>query len=208
MKGMIMPTTMEQVSARDRAQAIIRDVEGIIAEYVDTKTIKRIQLKDADNKGAKAAVMTVLTEREMKPVCAAIEDDLGERIKSVVDAYGGELDVIHFEADKIEVTARFKSDQSIAARIGNPAILEQLAEECAELTQAALKLTRLYRGENPTRKTEAECVKALNEEAADVLMCLNALQDVICEEKIREITEWKMERWAAALDAKEAEANG
>lgn len=68
--------------------------------------------------------------------------------------------------------------KTITERIGRPAVIAQLAEECTELTQAALKLERLYRGENPTRKTEAECVKALNEEAADVLMCLNELKDV------------------------------
>ena len=45
--------------------------------------------------------------------------------------------------------------------IGLPALLEQLAEECGELTQAALKLARLRRGENPTPKTEKECRDAL-----------------------------------------------
>ena len=35
-------------------------------------------------------------------------------------------------------------------KIGTSAKLEQLAEEAAELSQAALKLARVLRGENPT----------------------------------------------------------
>lgn len=33
--------------------------------------------------------------------------------------------------------------------LGEPAVLEQLAEECAELAQAALKMARLQRGDKP-----------------------------------------------------------
>ena len=38
--------------------------------------------------------------------------------------------------------------KTIIERIGEPAFLEQLAEECSELAQAALKTARKYRGEN------------------------------------------------------------
>ena len=41
-------------------------------------------------------------------------------------------------------------------KIGEPAMLEQLAEEAAELSHAALKLARIIRGENPTPVTEVE----------------------------------------------------
>lgn len=44
--------------------------------------------------------------------------------------------------------------ETIVERIGEPAFLEQLAEECSELAQAALKTARKYRGENPTPKTQ------------------------------------------------------
>lgn len=37
--------------------------------------------------------------------------------------------------------------------IGKAAMLEQLAEEAAELAQAALKCARIERGENPTPVT-------------------------------------------------------
>lgn len=38
-------------------------------------------------------------------------------------------------------------------KIGEPAMLEQLAEECMELGKAALKKARVIRGENPTPVT-------------------------------------------------------
>ena len=49
-------------------------------------------------------------------------------------------------------------------KIGTPAMLEQLAEEAAELSQAALKLARVLRGENPTPVTRREVRKHLIEE--------------------------------------------
>lgn len=39
-------------------------------------------------------------------------------------------------------------------KIGTPAMLEQLAEEAAELSQAALKLARVLRGESYASNTE------------------------------------------------------
>jgi len=52
--------------------------------------------------------------------------------------------------------------------LSRSAILENLAEECAELAHAALKEARRLRGENPTPATAEECRTALAEEAADV----------------------------------------
>lgn len=43
-------------------------------------------------------------------------------------------------------------ENRILNKIGEPAVLEQLAEECTELAQSALKLARKIRGENPTPK--------------------------------------------------------
>ena len=63
--------------------------------------------------------------------------------------------------------------KTIVERIGEPAFLEQLAEECSELAQAALKTARKYRGENPTPKTIDECYDSLQEEIADVMLCVD-----------------------------------
>ena len=49
--------------------------------------------------------------------------------------------------------------------IGTAALLEQLAEESAELAQAALKMARKIRNENPTPKSRADCVANLNDPA-------------------------------------------
>lgn len=67
--------------------------------------------------------------------------------------------------------------KTIVERIGEPAFLEQLAEECSELAQAALKTARKYRGENPTPKTIDECYDALQEEIADVMLCMSEYLD-------------------------------
>ena len=60
-------------------------------------------------------------------------------------------------------------------KIGRPAMLEQLAEEASELAQAALKLARIYRAENPTPVTEDEAYKNLVEEYTDVQTCAREL---------------------------------
>lgn len=55
-------------------------------------------------------------------------------------------------------------------------VLAQLAEEAAELAQAALKLRRALDGRNPTPVSEAAARAALIEESTDVALCLNLLQ--------------------------------
>ena len=60
-------------------------------------------------------------------------------------------------------------------KIGEPAMLEQLAEECSELAQAALKKARILRRENPSPVTEEMANANLEEETADVLLCINEL---------------------------------
>lgn len=91
------------------------------------------------------------------------------------------------------------SDFEVIRSLGEPALLEQLAEECSELAQAALKLARLERGENPTPKTEEECVGALKEELADVGLCM----DVIITRKgiygVYELQYDKQKRWALRI---------
>lgn len=72
--------------------------------------------------------------------------------------------------------SNFMDDFEVIRTLGEPALLEQLAEECSELAQAALKLARLERGENPTPKTEEECVENLLEELGDVNLCMSVVE--------------------------------
>lgn len=85
----------------------------------------------------------------------------------------------------------------IIDEIGAPAMLEQLAEECAELAHASLKLARKIRGENPTSKDIPELIENLEEESADVSLCMYLLMkegiiDVdICDQAMTD----KTQRW-------------
>ena len=63
----------------------------------------------------------------------------------------------------------------IISKIGLPAALEQLAEEAAELSKAALKVARIIRKENPTPVTYEQAIANLEEEAADVRNCLRVV---------------------------------
>lgn len=88
-------------------------------------------------------------------------------------------------------------------------ILAQLAEECAELGQAALKLRRtLNPDDSPTNVTEGEAEIRFREEVADVLLCIGiALDNDVQVKATLDITStmiYKRERWAKRL----REANG
>lgn len=56
-----------------------------------------------------------------------------------------------------------------------PAQYEGLAEECVELAHAALKMARIYRGEDPTPADIVEVGEKIYEEIADVLLCIKVL---------------------------------
>ena len=81
-------------------------------------------------------------------------------------------------------------------------ILAQLAEECAELAQAALKLRRALDGTNPTPKSEENCREALREEIADVLLCLSEIEDTWIG-RVAYYTNTKRKRWLQRLEARE-----
>lgn len=67
--------------------------------------------------------------------------------------------------------------------IGEPAMLEQMAEECCELSQALLKRARILRNENPTPVTEEEADANVIEEWSDVMQCALEL-------KLTNATDW------------------
>ncbi len=77
-------------------------------------------------------------------------------------------------------------------------ILRQLAEEAAELSQAALKLDRVIDGRNPTPVGYMAAVEHLNEEIADVRLCTDLLGSVN-EHRIHEIKNKKHARWILRL---------
>lgn len=83
-------------------------------------------------------------------------------------------------------------------------ILAQLAEEASELAQAALKLRRALDGTNPTPKSVEECRKAFEEEYADVVNCIIALDlDDAVFDRMQKMQNEKEVRWLYRLEAKE-----
>ena len=93
----------------------------------------------------------------------------------------------------------------IRDRLSREELLTQLAEECAELGKAALKLRRAYNGGNPTPVSRPEAYNNLIEEIADVGLCvevigLNTPENLML---MGEIWEQKLARWEQRLKAKE-----
>ena len=86
----------------------------------------------------------------------------------------------------------------IQNRISRSELLAQLAEECAEMAQAALKLRRTMNDENPTPVSREDAEANLIEEHADVNLVLMALGWQDKHERQRIVGE-KAERWAKRL---------
>lgn len=91
------------------------------------------------------------------------------------------------------------SIETIREKVSRAALCEQLAEECSELAQAALKLARILRKENPTPLTKAEVLSRMAEEIVDVLVCLEVLgyRDDLYEAWSMDK---KLERWVNRLE--------
>lgn len=92
-------------------------------------------------------------------------------------------------------------------RIGEPAMLEQLAEESTELAKAALKKARILWGENPTPKTLDEADYELDEEVTDVSLCLDELE--LTSNWITAVKKKKRfeERWEKKMKSEEEDTN-
>lgn len=91
-------------------------------------------------------------------------------------------------------------DEKIKQHLPQDELLAQLAEEAAELSQAALKLRRALTGINPTPVTVDEARKSLVEEAADVYNVLGLLLDAEDNAEIYEIIRRKKARWLNRLE--------
>ena len=79
----------------------------------------------------------------------------------------------------------------VKSNISEPALYEQLAEECSELSQAALKKARKLRNENPTPKEMDDIDSSVSEEVGDVILCLSVLDlDYDSELFCRKLVRW------------------
>lgn len=92
--------------------------------------------------------------------------------------------------------------KAIREHLDRPEILTQLAEECGELTQAALKLRRVLMKKNPTPVSLPDAEKDLLDEIVDVFNCIDFL---IFDAKFPAFTleqrgTKKLERWLHRLE--------
>ena len=90
--------------------------------------------------------------------------------------------------------------KTITDYLSPPELLAQLAEEAAELSQAALKLRRAMTGYNPTPVTVAEADANLIEEATDVNLVLSFLLNDNNIAEMEEIKQRKHKRWLNRLE--------
>lgn len=136
---------------------------------------------------------------------------LGARgVPHVYDSRPGcETDNVWFSADELEEMpspfdkiTEYKGECPVTKALGyvrghltRDELLTQLAEEAAELSQAALKYrrTRLPGVASPTPTTEQEALANLYEEIADVRACIMILG--LDGEKVNTIVHRKAKRW-------------
>ena len=91
--------------------------------------------------------------------------------------------------------------------LGEEELLCQLAEEAAELTQAALKLRRCINGENPTPVKLEDAENNLTEELADVRLVAQTLRRWSERaDEIDAIAERKTARWAQRIEEAQHES--
>ena len=83
-------------------------------------------------------------------------------------------------------------------------LLCQLAEEAAELAQAALKERRTLTSDNPTPKTYQNEHTDLLEEVADVYVSLGELLSLLDWEIVAHIRAEKEKRWMQRLEERES----
>ena len=87
----------------------------------------------------------------------------------------------------------------ILNQIPEEVLFAQLAEEAAELAQAALKVYRILDGRNPARVRLSEARANLMEEVADIINCLQMLSISPNASDYQETIRQKIERWAGHL---------
>ena len=90
-------------------------------------------------------------------------------------------------------------DYRISDFLSQAELLAMLAEEAAELGQAALKLRRVLDGSNPTPVGYELAKKNLIEEAADVLLCMRTVHALDDQRTIELIKAKKYQRWLERL---------
>lgn len=98
-------------------------------------------------------------------------------------------------AMKLVRADQLNEEKVMGQRIGFPALVEQMAEEASELAQAALKVARISRKENPTPVSIEEGARHLEEEYTDVIQCAIELGIKVNADQIRAKQRRFLRRW-------------
>ena len=98
----------------------------------------------------------------------------------------------------------------IREKLPHEEMFAQLAEECAELGKAALKMRRVLDGTNPTPVKEKEAYNNLVEEIADISLCLEVLglNAPAVRVDVQGIMSRKLKRWCLRLEEAECSVCG
>lgn len=96
-------------------------------------------------------------------------------------------------------------EKLVLSRMPRTELLTQLAEEAAELAQAALKLRRSLSSVNPTPVSQERALAGLVEELADVKNCTALVQNAfrVNQAKVDVVASMKMSRWSERLTGDE-----
>lgn len=93
-----------------------------------------------------------------------------------------------------------ESIKEIREKVPVPDIFDQLAEEAAELAQAANKMARVMRGTNPANIDEKEAMENVIEEYTDI----HVVAKDILELQVDGLqADYKIDRWAKRLKEKD-----
>lgn len=98
------------------------------------------------------------------------------------------------------IPSKAEAVREIREKMNLPDIYEQLAEEAAELSQAANKMARVLRGTNPTPVKKDEAEYDLIEEYTDVIL---VARDILSIDPDWLTENFKLQRWARRLRKKE-----
>lgn len=110
------------------------------------------------------------------------------------------METIEFDKQPIEKALEDWGAEitGINTLLGCCELLAGLAEEAAELAQAALKMRRTLDKSNPTPVSTSEASHRLNEEFADVVLCAAALG--LDREEVERFIREKAARWSMRLE--------
>lgn len=91
----------------------------------------------------------------------------------------------------------------IRSRVPASELLTMLAEEAAELAQAALKYRRTLVKGNPTPVSKESAYMNILEELGDIINCMEAMEIDITNPIIHAFRKSKIERWVERLHEEE-----